>query len=146
MMLPRVLYIASEATVEANRTCGSQLARVLVRAGVVPWQKPFVNLRASCRTDLQERFPDHVINTWLGQSSRVAEKHYLQTTDAHWERAVAEPTVTKEVGGNAGGNIGANLGKSRNNRECEKPNKNKPQQLAEACVSSQKHPREDSNL
>ena len=146
MMLPRVLYIASEATVEANRTCGSQLARVLVRAGVVPWQKPFVNLRASCRTDLQERFPDHVINTWLGQSSRVAEKHYLQTTDAHWERAVAEPTVTKEVGGNAGGNIGANLGKSTNNRPCEKPNKNRPQRLAEACVSSEKHPREDSNL
>ena len=24
-------------------------------------------------------FPDHVINTWLGHSSRIAERHYLQT-------------------------------------------------------------------
>ncbi len=112
---------------------------------MVPWQKPFVNMRASCRTDLQERFPDHVINTWLGQSSRVAEKHYLQTTDAHWERAVAE-TVTTTVGGNAGGNIGANLGESAGTRGSKKPSKNKPQRLAKACVSSSEHPRQDSNL
>ncbi|EKK01808.1 hypothetical protein RBSH_02871 [Rhodopirellula baltica SH28] len=26
----------------------------------------------------------------MGHSSRVAERHYLQTTDAHWQRAVEE--------------------------------------------------------
>ena len=63
-----------------------------------------------------------MINPWLGQSSRVGEKHYLQTTDAHWERAVFEPTVTTEVGGN----IGANLCDSTNNQQRQKPNKTIP--------------------
>jgi integrase len=98
----------------------TQLHRVLKRAGVVPWEKAFVNLRASCRTDLQEHFPDHAINSWLGHSSRVAERHYLQTTEEHWQRAitkVSSPTSVSPavpgssaavVGGNAGGNISAN--------------------------------------
>jgi len=86
----------------------SQLHRTLGRAGVVPWPKAFVNLRASCRTDLQEVFPDHAINTWLGHSSKVAEKHYLQTTEGHWERALVQESAPKLLGGNAGGNISAN--------------------------------------
>ena len=85
---------------------------MLNSAGVAPWPKSFVNLRASYRTDLQERFPDHVINTLLGPSSRIAERHYLQTTEAHWGRAIAQctaPDLLPSVnGGNAGGNIHAN--------------------------------------
>lgn len=91
----------------------SQFLRMLDRAGVKAWPKLFMNLRSSCRTDLQERFPDHVVNSWLGHSSRVAEKHYLQTTEAHWDRATTEPVCPskgaidqQEVdGGNTGGNI-----------------------------------------
>ena len=64
--------------------------------------KPFVNLRASCRTELQEQFPDHVVNAWLGHSSRIAEKHYLQVTPDHWEKGAS---VRR---GNAGDNIRAN--------------------------------------
>lgn len=53
------------------------------------------------RADLQELFPDHVINAWLGHSGAVAEKHYLQVTDEHWRLAGLEPApvvapVTKE--------------------------------------------------
>lgn len=68
----------------------TQFGRILERAGVVPWPKPFVNLRSTRRTELQERFPDHVVNKWLGHSGAVAAKHYLQVTDEHWERA-ADP-------------------------------------------------------
>ena len=67
----------------------TQLMRILVSAGVAPWPKLFVNLRSSCRTELQEVFPDHVVNKWLGHSGKVAEKHYLQVTDEHWGKAVA---------------------------------------------------------
>lgn len=105
-----------------------------------------MNLRASCRTDLQERFPDHVINTWLGHSSRIAERHYLQTTDAHWERATTEEPVATASGGNTGGNISANPEESGDSKLDGKPNKNKPQRVAEACGSSGEHPRQDSNL
>lgn len=92
----------------AETNLRTQLHRILARVGIVPWPKTFVNLRASCRTELQERFPDHVINQWLGHSSRVAERHYLQTTDAHWERAITEQTSPGVTRGNAGGNISAN--------------------------------------
>ena len=50
---------------------------------------------------------------WLGHSSRIAERHYLQTTEAHWGRAIVETTnpdlLPPSLGGNAGGNIPANL-------------------------------------
>lgn len=41
----------------------SQLHRIIRRAKLEPWEKAFVNLRASCRTDLQERFPSHVVDS-----------------------------------------------------------------------------------
>jgi hypothetical protein len=44
----------------------TQLGRILGRVGVIPWPKLFVNLRASARTDLQEVFPSHVCDSWLG--------------------------------------------------------------------------------
>ncbi len=83
----------------------TQLGRILGRVGVVPWEKLFVNLRASARTDLQEIYPSHVCDAWLGHSTRIAERHYLQTTEAHWTRATSEGIG---LGGNTGGNIPAN--------------------------------------
>ncbi|WP_407699851.1 tyrosine-type recombinase/integrase [Stieleria sedimenti] len=77
----------------------TQCHRIIEAAGLVPWQKCFVNLRASCRTDLEEQFPAHVVNGWLGQSSRIAERHYLQTTDAHWERAASNNPFGGVTGG-----------------------------------------------
>lgn len=65
----------------------TQLHRIIERAGLVPWPKAFVNLRSTRRTELQEAFPSHVVNAWLGHSEKVAELHYLQVTDDHWGRA-----------------------------------------------------------
>ena len=65
----------------------TQLGRILAIAKVEPWPKLFVNLRSTRRTELQEVFPDHVVNKWLGHSGKVAEKHYLQVTDEHLRKA-----------------------------------------------------------
>ncbi len=69
----------------------TQFMRILASAGIAPWPKLFVNLRSSCRTELQEVFPDHVVNKWIGHSGKVAEKHYLQVTDEHWGKAIELP-------------------------------------------------------
>lgn len=37
------------------------LQRIINRAGLTPWRKPFTNLRASRATELEERFPGHVV-------------------------------------------------------------------------------------
>ena len=84
----------------SQKNLRTRMHRILAFAGLEGWPKLFVNLRASRRTELQELFPDHVINAWLGHSSRVAEKHYLQVTSEHWAKASGE-----NIGGNAGGNI-----------------------------------------
>ena len=61
---------------------------------MIPWPKLLYNLRSSRRTELQELFPDHVVNKWLGHSGQVAERHYLQVTDEHWSRAVESRSPT----------------------------------------------------
>ncbi len=66
----------------------TQFVRILKKAGLEPWPRIFHNLRASRRTELQELLPDHAINKWLGQTSRVAEEHYITVHDEHWERAL----------------------------------------------------------
>lgn len=71
---------------------GTRLNRIVESAGVIPWPKTFQNMRATRRTELQERYQDHVVNTWLGHSSKTAEKHYLQVTDSHWSDGCGELT------------------------------------------------------
>lgn len=64
-----------------------QLGNVLTRLALEPWPKRWQNLRASCRTDLEHRFPDHVINAWLGHSSKIGAKHYTRVHDSHFAAA-----------------------------------------------------------
>lgn len=112
-LLEAARYLAPDGAVHCVRryrgnatNLRTQLGRILGRSGVVPWPKLFVNLRASARTDLQEVFPSHVCDSWLGHSTEIAERHYLQTHEAHWERATTEGVG---LGGNAGGNTGGNI-------------------------------------
>src|SRR5262249_37837408 len=54
---------------------------------VESWPKLFQNLRASRETELAAAFPLHVVCRWIGNSALVAQKHYLQVTEADFERA-----------------------------------------------------------
>lgn len=36
---------------------------------------------------LAERFPIHVVTTWIGNTALIAAKHYLQVTDDHFAKA-----------------------------------------------------------
>lgn len=65
----------------------TRLAKRIRRAGLAVWPRPFHNLRASCETDLMKTFPIHVVTRWIGNSPTVALRHYLQVTDADYERA-----------------------------------------------------------
>lgn len=64
-----------------------QLLRMLKRAGIKPWPKLWHNLRSSAQTDLADKFPIHVVCDWLGNTRIIAQNHYLQTTDEHFEKA-----------------------------------------------------------
>jgi integrase len=65
----------------------TQLHRIIRKAGLVPWERTFQNLRATRETELCESFPLHVVTAWIGNSQIIAARHYLQVTDEHFSRA-----------------------------------------------------------
>jgi integrase len=93
---PEAVYCVNRYR-SSEQNLRTQFGRILKVAGVSPWPKLFVNLRSTRRTELQERFPDHVVNRWMGHSGKVAEKHYLQVTDEHWERAASLSPILSPI-------------------------------------------------
>src|SRR5262249_53920660 len=65
----------------------TRFTKIIRRAGLTPWPKLFQNLRASRETELAAVFPLHVVCAWIGNSTLIAHKHYLQTTEEDFRRA-----------------------------------------------------------
>jgi len=81
---------------QTNCNLRTQLQRIIRRAGLKPWPKLFQNLRATRQTELCERWPEHVVCAWIGNSRPVARKHYLQVTDEHFKQAT-RPSDSSEA-------------------------------------------------
>jgi len=91
----------------------TQLARIVQRAGLLPWPKLFQNLRSTRETELTEQFPLHVVCAWIGNSQPVAAKHYLQVTDTHFAKAVQFPVQSvADIARNEAQQEQAGLGKT----------------------------------
>jgi integrase len=78
-----------------NLNLRTTFQKIIRRSGLQPWPRLFHNLRASRETELVERFPIQVVTDWLGNTPKVAMKHYLMTTSGHFDSAVA--TTPKSV-------------------------------------------------
>jgi len=82
---------------EPNSNLRTQLVRIIRRAGLKPWPKPFQNLRSTRETELAEIYPMHVVCSWIGNSEDVAKKHYLQVTEDHFASALSAPSAPDVV-------------------------------------------------
>lgn len=71
--------------------------KILDRAGVQRFDRPFVNLRSSRATELRRRFDTKVVALWLGHSESIAEKHYVQVRPEDFAAAI-QPVVGHQVG------------------------------------------------
>lgn len=122
----------------ARTNLRTQLQRILKKAGLKPWPKLFQNLRSTRETELAEEFPIHVVCDWIGNSQAVAKKHYLQTTDDHFDRAVDRSgrALHKALQHTAARSEMAGSGEKRNPTKPAEPLKNSVTKLA----------RQDSNL
>ena len=82
-------YREAANTPSGWRNCNlrTQFERLVKRAGLQPWPRLFHALRASRETELAKDYPIHVVTAWLGNTPRIAMRHYLQVTDADFERA-----------------------------------------------------------
>jgi len=70
----------------------SGLLRIIRRAGLNEWPKPFVNLRASRATELVAEYPKAVSEAWMGHSEEVGKAHYHMVRASDLERAARERT------------------------------------------------------
>jgi len=83
----------------AKKSLGSFIEKVATRAGIVLWVKPFQNMRSTRATELiDEDYPAHMVNAWLGHTEAVAMKHYRQATgkaaEKYFERASRSDEAT----------------------------------------------------
>ncbi|MBM4021166.1 MAG: hypothetical protein FJ284_02810 [Planctomycetes bacterium] len=62
-----------------------------MKAGFEPWEKTFVNLRGSCSDEPERQYQAHVVDAWMGNSSRIRRRHYLKVTEADFDRAASYP-------------------------------------------------------
>ena len=77
---------------DSGQNLRTHAARIIRRAGLNVWPKLFVNMRSSRETELVEEYPVHVVTAWIGNSPEIARKHYLQTTEEHFQRAITMPS------------------------------------------------------
>ena len=67
-----------------------QFTKLIRSAGLTVWPKVFHNLRSSRQTELEESFPRHTVCAWMGNSETVADRHYLQVLERHFETATMD--------------------------------------------------------
>lgn len=113
---------------EPDSNMRTTMTKIVKRAGLEPWPRIFHNLRSSRQTELEQRFPTHVVCAWMGNTQAIARKHYLQVTDDHFVEATSprgeipgeQPT---EIGRNASGEDDddgiENAETPRNSRGCD---------------------------
>ena len=70
-----------------DKNLGTTFKKIIAKAGVEGWVKPFQNLRASRQTELEQNYPTYVVCKWLGNTPNVARKHYLTVTEDHFRTA-----------------------------------------------------------
>ena len=66
----------------------THMVRIVEKACKTSWPKIFQNCRSTRQTELSQQFPSHVVASWLGNSTRIAEQFYLQVTEDHFQQAL----------------------------------------------------------
>ena len=74
------------------RNCNlrTQFGRILKKVGLEAWPRLFHALRASRETELAAEYPIHVVTAWLGNTPKIAMKHYLMTTESDFAKAAGK--------------------------------------------------------
>jgi integrase len=99
----------------------TEFSRIVVRAGLAMWEKPFQNLRSSCETDWFRQFPGRIndVAKWMGHSPEIAMRHYLQAVPQGVDDATASETgepvrrSTSRTGARPSGAVAQNQAQQR---------------------------------
>jgi integrase len=70
-------YIFAHYRTTSHANLTDRLTRAAIRVGVLPWPKPWINLRASCENDwIDDGFDIFRVARWMGHAPDVALRHY----------------------------------------------------------------------
>lgn len=94
---PRFRKAALGAAGWMNANLRTTFEKIVRRAGLQTWPRLFHNLRASRETELVEAYPVQVVTSWLGNTPSVAMRHYLMTTDEHFDAAIRGDAEAQEA-------------------------------------------------
>ena len=72
---------------DSKQDLPTHFTRIMQKAGVEPWAKPFQKLRSTRETELAKVRQIHFVTAWIGNSKPVAAKHYLQATSEDFAKA-----------------------------------------------------------
>jgi len=117
----------------------TQLNRIIRRAGLTPWPRPWHNLRATRQTELAGKFPLHVVCPWIGNKQAVAAEHYLTVTHDHFALAVRDAESDADSAQKAAQRRQARPGtdsqnSSEGNDGCEVvPDETQPCEIVQTC-------------
>jgi hypothetical protein len=98
----------------AGANLRTTFARIVRRAGVEPWPRLWHSLRASCESNLAQSFPLATVTKWLGNTPSVALRHYVDPTEAAFDRALE---WRPEKSGAKSGALGAQKAAQRANAD-----------------------------
>ena len=59
---------------------GTTFKKIVFRAGVEDYPKPFQNLRASAATDVRREYGTRAESDWIGHDAAIADEHYDMVT------------------------------------------------------------------
>ena len=66
----------------------TQFEKLIKKAKLIPWRKLFGNCRSTRETELLDLgFKPKAVAYWLGHSLKIQAKHYVQVTEADYEKA-----------------------------------------------------------
>ncbi|SMP42450.1 Integrase [Neorhodopirellula lusitana] len=72
-----------------GKNMGKPFQSLIKQLGYEPWAKPYQNIRVTRENELiGQGHPAHVVQRWLGHSSKVSEKHYLDVSDDDFAKAL----------------------------------------------------------
>jgi integrase len=80
-----------------NANLRTQFERIITKAGLKSWPKPFQNCRSTRETELAAVHPAHVACAWIGNTESVARKHYLRVQESDFQQALKSGTKSGTV-------------------------------------------------
>ena len=100
--------------------------RIIGRAGLNVWPKPFQNMRSSCGTDWLSRYPVANVAQWMGHSRVVSMRHYAQALPEHFAAVVEGEADAPKTAAHFPAQSAAEMG--RNGSQPVHPETDKPRE------------------